>query len=403
MKNIIFLTNLHVWSIDSGKGGRAFYNTILGYVNHGWNVFLITTGAGVPDSLRGKITVIERDFPSLSNLHNSSNKLVSITGRFLKQWAHTKFYIGEASRIIRTHKGLRFIIYSYEVESVKAGKLLARKFNFKLVTRFQGTILSKVKDTFLNRIRRIPHFSALRTKADLIIMTNDGTQGEQILKRLKNKSKRILFLRNGVDTIDVSNRDVIRSEKRSMLKLCDKTVFITVSRLVNWKRVDLAINGILEVVKQIPNVILIIVGDGPERQRLEYITRENKIQDKVMFVGAIEQSLIKDYLFSADIFLSYYDLSNLGNPIMEAMMAGLPIITIDVGDTKELIRHNENGFLIPNDQLSLIPQYMINLIEDKQLAARLANEAFQTARTNFCDWNTRIKIEIDAVVALNEM
>lgn len=401
MKNIIFLTNLHVWSIDSGKGGRAFYNTLLGYVNAGWNVFLVTTGGGVPENLRERIAVSEKDFPCLSSLHNSSSKLLSITGRFLKQWSQTKFYINEATRIIRTHAGSKFIIYSYEVEGVKAGELVARKFNFKLVTRFQGTILSKVKDTYLNRIRTSPHFSALSINADLVIMTNDGTQGMTLLKKLKNNSKKILFWRNGVDPLDISNRDAIRSEKRSTLKLGDKTVFITVSRLVNWKRVDLAINGFSEVIKKIPDAVLIIVGDGPERQRLESIAKEKEIQDKVLFVGAVEQRLIKDYLFSADIFLSYYDLSNLGNPIMEAMMAGLPIITIDVGDTKELIRHNENGLLIPADRLEVIPEYMIELIRDKQLSARLANEALQTAKKEFWDWNARIKAEIEEVASLN--
>lgn len=396
-KNIIFITNLHLWSLDNGKGGRAFYHTIQGYIEQNWNVILITTGGGVPDNIKEQITLIEKDLSSFDEKINSSSKPLSVYFRFSKLNRQREFYIREASKILQSNPEKKFVVYAYEVEAVSAAKLISVRFGFPLVTRFQGTILAKLENSFLNRLRRTPHFQALATQADLIIMTNDGTQGLHTIRRLNNNS-RVCFWRNGVDQLVVDNSEV--DELRNQLGLKNEFTFVTVSRLVDWKRVDLAIKGFAKVLENHPICKLIIIGDGVELKNLQNITSSLGISEKVIFLGAIEQHKIGGYLKLANVFLSFYDLSNLGNPIMEAMIAGKPIVTIDVGDTKELIVNNQNGLLIPNDSLHLIPSKMMTLIENSDLASALATGALETARKEFWTWQARISEEITHVSKL---
>lgn len=399
-KNILIVTNLHVWSLDAGKGGKAFFHTVSGYIDKGWNVYLISTGGGIPDSMRDKIQAVEKQFPTLLRWHNSSNKLLSVIGRFLKLAAFSRFYVNAARKIINQHPGEKFVVYAYEVEGVKGAKRIARKFDLPLVTRFQGTVLAREPQHWLHRLKRTPHFSALSTRADLVVMTNDGTKGLEVLQRLGNTSKEIVFWRNGVDPI-VSDAFSARETTRKKWGYSDNhTVFITVSRLNDWKRVNLAIDAFAKVIKTNPDSRLLIVGDGPERASLEAQADRLRIQDQITFAGAVQQKEVQYLLAASDIFCSYYDLSNLGNPLMEAMMVGLPIITIDVGDTRELIKNNINGLLIPADALDTVPDCMEHLLTNKDLRLQLARGSKTTAAAEFWNWEERMQAEIEKVEKL---
>lgn len=396
-KNIIFLTNIHLWSLGAGKGGKAFYHTIQGYINGGWNVTLISTGGGIPEVIQQKIKTVEVSFPLLEKMHNSGNKIISVLGRFLKLAAQTRFYAQAATTIIRTNPNKKYIIYGYEVEAVKAAKSVATKFKFPLVTRFQGTVIANEPQHWFHRLKRTPHFSALSEKADLVIMTNDGTQGLAVLKRLKNASKKIVFWRNGVDRINDAVIEARNDTRKQLGYGSDNLVFVTVSRLIDWKRVHLAIAGFAAISKQNPNARLLVVGDGPEKVALEQQAIDLDIQSSVIFTGAVEQLRVQYLQAASDVFLSFYDLSNLGNPIMEAMMVGLPIITIDVGDTRELIQNEINGILIPADKLELIPEKMQIMASDDKTRAFYATASKNTALKEFWSWEERILAELEAV------
>lgn len=399
-KNIIFLTNLHLWSLDKGKGGRAFISTVDGYLNNGWNVWFVSTGGGVPEGLIPPSQLYETSFPLLDKLYKSKFRLVSIVARFIKIFATTRFYKKVGRRVIKNNPRSRFVIYAYEVYGVKAGKYLSKKFNMPLVSRFQGTIHSDTPNNCINRIKKAPYLDSYSIGADLTIMTNDGTKGEKVLERFNNKSKRVLFWRNGVNK--VPNEILInRDDHRKELGFNENFVFLTVSRLVNWKRVDRAILGLNKLVKQSAvnhNICkLFIIGDGAEMDNLKTLVNSLSLDDHVIFLGAIEQSLIYKYMVACDVFLSLYDLSNVGNPLMEAMMCGKPIITLDVGDTGSLIKDGHNGIMLTKETLGDLPEKMNLLIEDKSLRDMISQNAFQCANEQFWDWTERIQAEIGEV------
>jgi len=73
---------------------------------------------------------------------------------------------------------------------------------------------------------------------------------------------------------------------------------------------------------------------------------ENALSDAVRFEGAVPQEEVRRYLWAADVFLSLNELSNVGNPLLEAMACGKAIVTLDAGDTNELIHDAETGVLL---------------------------------------------------------
>ena len=395
-KNIIFVTNLHLWSLEKGKGGRAFITTVESYLSESWNIWFVSTGGNIPDDIRQNITCYEFYNSKLKKLLQSRLKIVRFVGRYLNVWINDLFYIRSIKDIMVKNPNKRFVIYAYEVGGVRIGRKMSTKYGMPLVTRFQGTILADIPNTFVNRIRNHPHFSALKTTADVIIMTNDGTRGLQTLKRLGNNSQKIYFWRNGV-TIAGDEELNKRDSYRFQFGWGKEFVLFMVSRLVPWKKVERAIYALQEVVKDCSDIKLVIAGDGVTKTMLENLVKDLGLTKYVIFTGSISQTCVYEYMIAADAFLSLYDLSNVGNPLLEAMSCGLPIITLNNGDTGEVITNGKNGILIDPSRLDLIPASIKRVYSDKHLCTLLGEEARNYALENFWSWRDRLSMETEIV------
>lgn len=386
-----------MWSMAANKGGRAFITTVESYIRDGWALTIVTTGGGVPDSVRAKAIILEQKFPHVDKLNSSKIRLIRVIGKYISQYVRNRFYYKSGTSILSNSRD-NVVLYAYEVAGVKAAKALSQKYGLPLVTRFQGTIIANVKNTFINRLRYYPHFSALSTRADLIIMTNDGTQGLKALKNLGNTSK-VDFWMNGVTIPQLPSCQGV-ARLRSNLGFDGKFVFLTVSRLVAWKKVERAISAFASVYKDIPGAFLHIIGDGTSRPFLEDYATNAGVSQRVVFHGAIEQSKVFDYMVASNVFLSLYDLSNVGNPLLEAMSCGKPIITLDNGDTSMFIKNMENGVILKMDEIDKVSEWMYRLYSDRNLAESIGASARKYSENNFWSWEDRMKHEIQDVKLL---
>ncbi|MDD3106306.1 MAG: glycosyltransferase family 4 protein [Bacilli bacterium] len=396
-KKLILISALNPWSMGIDKGAPSFNETIKVYKSN-WDVHYLTMINSNSKKLSIEDVTIYTHRSFLSRL--VTVRKIGWIFRIINSWIATYNFIKTAKKIINNTKGDLIVVYAYEVHAVKAGKYISKKYNLPLVTRFQGTVLSNMKNNFINRIRKYPHFSALKTHAELVIMTNDGTFGKDTLINLGNTSKNILFLRNGVDI----GRDYIKNslEEKKIRNLYsindDDIILMTVSRLVNWKRIDRAIDIIERLVQlERNNIKLLIVGDGDEKSNLISIVKQKKLTNNIIFVGSIPHNKIQLYIATTDIFLSLYEISNLGNPLFEAMMIGKPIITINVGATATIIKNNLNGILLEDFDVTVAVNQIQLLLEDNTRMEFLGHQANLFARKNFLSWTDRMEIEVDAV------
>jgi glycosyltransferase involved in cell wall biosynthesis len=394
---IIFFSFLNIWSINDGEGAPSFYNTIRGYIDDGWEVYLIKPSCG--DGITKKITGLH-----IMRYHNNflwklcKIKRVSFGGRILNSiYGSYKLYL-IGKRIIEAQLGANIVLYAYEVNGVAAAKRLHDKYGYLFVSRFQGTVLYSVKDTFYNRLRWYPHFHALQTQADVVIMTDDGTFGYDTLKRLNNKSRNILFLKNGINSERISKFcEETMNIKAKYGFLDSEVVLMTVSRLASWKRVDRAITALYFTKKYYKECKLVIIGDGDEREKLEYKAKMLNVESDVVFTGAIKQNEVRYYLPLSTIFLSLYDIGNVGNPLFEAMSASKPIITINNGDTASVIKNYENGILLEPNEINDVYKYILELIYDDDLRDRLGTNARNYIERDMCSWDDRIRYEIQYI------
>lgn len=224
-------------------------------------------------------------------------------------------------------------VWGYERGGVLAGKAVSKLLKVPCITSFQGTGLY----FYLQRYGAWKTFLKLPLdlistweKADLVIMTDDGTRGLDILKQLGHRHEKILFVPNGVDLRELST---VQASAKSDLGLEDnELLFVMAIRLVSPKRVDRA----LALAKALcdtgfGNFKLFIIGDGNDKAYLLSLAETMGIKEKVVFCGAVQYRQALNMIGSADMIWSFQEGSNLTNTVQDALALGKYVLVLDDG------------------------------------------------------------------------
>lgn len=122
---------------------------------------------------------------------------------------------------------------------------------------------------------------------------------------------------------------------------------------------------------------LTLVGDGPERRRLEALAGHLALRG-VAFVGRVPPTEIAQYYASHDIYVQSPNIDNMPASILEAFASGLPVVSTDAGGIGAILTHREHGLLVPLDDHIGLARGVIELLESPALAERLARAAHAT-------------------------
>lgn len=137
-----------------------------------------------------------------------------------------------------------------------------------------------------------------------------------------------------------------REELRERLGLHGK-VIVSAGRLVPWKGMEELISTFAELLREMPEATLVIVGDGPLRESLLKHAKAVGIEGSVRFTGTLPQGELFAYLKAADVFVLNTAYEGLSHQLIEVMMMGTPLVTTSVGGNPELIHSEEEGLLVP--------------------------------------------------------
>ena len=305
-------------------------------------------------------------------------------------------------KLLRVDVNKYDLIYGYEIHAVQVAKKLSIEAHKPLVTRFQGTFLlnwySNSKRWYFKKKYKL-HIIALSTPANLIVMTNDGTQGNKALELLNN-TENLEFLRNGIDFEKKTQSS--KGELRKKLNLpLDKVITISVSRLAKWKKLERIIYAYQELIKNNKECVHIFIGEGEERKSLEKECKTRGLSKNMFFIGQVDHEKVSEYLSAADIFISLFDSTNIGNPLQEAIKMELPIVTYDVGDTKELIIDGYNGTLLKSVEPVTVANAIERMVTDNNYRENIINGVKRTSEFLWT-WDERLSYEEEKIRNLIE-
>ncbi len=399
-KILLLISFLEPWSMGQNSGAPSLYQTIRGFAENGWQVHYLTAQK---NSLSGGsheqeisidiagVSVHRFKFPMRFNVFGAR-----IQSKLNRLYFFPKYAAESSYQLMRDINPT--LIYAYEEGAVLALNRLKRShvLSCPVLHRFQGTILGAAYKNMLTITRKIESWLALRALADLYVMTDDGTLGDKALAHwnFNVSSDNLLFIRNG---LDLSLNDDAEDRGHALGMCADNTdspILLMVSRLAGWKRVDRGIDLVAELKADYPNTKLIIAGDGEFRTQLKDLANQKGVGENVFFAGSLPRSQVFSLMQSCDIFLSLYDVSNCGNPLFEALLNGIPIITLDNGSTSEVIKDRVNGLLLqPDDRKGLLSATR-ELYENKELRQKFSRRGAAWVKRNMLSWDERMQKEL---------
>lgn len=196
-------------------------------------------------------------------------------------------------------------------------------------------------------------------------------------------ASRVEVVYNGVNLKSLSSGD---SSKRTTLRSGfgfneNDFVAIQVARLHELKDHLTAIATIDEARKQHPNIKLLIVGEGEERDAIQSEIQQRNISSHVVLAG--NRSDIANLLVAADCFLMTSISEGIPLTIIEAMAANLPVVSTAVGGIPEMIAHGKSGFLAEAKDSSALANHLGLLSQDSDLRSSIADAGRAQAEAKF--------------------
>lgn len=126
---------------------------------------------------------------------------------------------------------------------------------------------------------------------------------------------------------------------------------------------------------------MLIIGDGPQREEMQFLVNERRLDGKVLFAGF--QKDISGMLPAFDVFILPSLTEGTSMALLEAMACGLPVVATAVGGTPRVILSEKNGLLVPSESSEAIVHAVMELSENRELRHKIGSAAFNTVESKF--------------------
>lgn len=217
------------------------------------------------------------------------------------------------------------------------------------------------------------------------IENSDGVTA--ISNYLKQRTLQEFEIRNPIEVIynfvncDLYRRDPQANGRRGEFASPEERILVHVSNFRPVKRLCDVIEIFDRVQKALP-ARLLLMGDGPERSRAEWLVNKKGLRSKVDFLGKLDR--IHEKLSIADLMLVPSELESFGLAALEAMACEVPAIATEVGGVPEVIDHGRSGFLARVGDVDTMARYAIEILSDEKRLREMGKTARWEAQSRFC-------------------
>jgi glycosyltransferase involved in cell wall biosynthesis len=254
------------------------------------------------------------------------------------------------------------------------------------VARITG--LANTTTTVVTGVRSVPDSpNMIRATTDRItlplsdhIVSNSEAGAEFIVDRGANRQN-VSVIHNGRDLDRYAEATAPLDLRQEIGISSTGPVVGTVGRLIERKGQFDLLEAWPDVLENHPGARLLIVGDGPARTELLRTADELGINESVHFLGTWDE--VPELLDCMDLFVFPSHFEGLPGALLEAMAAGLPIVTTPVDGNSELVADEESGLYVPVKCPGALGNRMNRLLADRELARSLGAKAAHVARTDF--------------------
>jgi glycosyltransferase involved in cell wall biosynthesis len=213
--------------------------------------------------------------------------------------------------------------------------------------------------------------------ADRLVTISEGLKRDFVARGIPEE--KIDIVPNGVDVAQFTPRPP-DEELRAVHRLQNKVVVGYVSSLRRIEGLDYLVEAMRDVVKESPEVVCLIVGDGPERPQVEAAAARDGLSEHVLCAGRVPHTEVTRYYSLIDVFVvprRRARVTELVTPLkpLEAMAMGKALLVSDVGGLTELVTDGKTGLTFSAEQPDNLARQLLRLVREAELRRRLGTAA----------------------------
>ena len=229
-------------------------------------------------------------------------------------------------------------------------------------------------------------------RADAVVAVSRFAR-EAVVRLMGQESGKVALIPNGVDLARFTPR-APRPDLVARYGLAGRRVLLTVGRLSERKGMDRVIEALPRLRDEIPELVYLLVGEGPFRPRLEALAAALGVADAVIFAGAVPPEELVDHYALADAFimanrtLENGDTEGFGLVFLEANACAVPVIAGCAGGSVDAVADGVNGLVVDGTQCAPIAAAVLRLMADDDLREALVREGLVVAARS--GWRERV-------------
>ncbi|WOE70344.1 glycosyltransferase family 4 protein [Hydrogenimonas thermophila] len=250
-----------------------------------------------------------------------------------------------------------------------------------------GGLAAKIAGVKFIRTRHLSNpinssrFNFINELADFIITTGESVR-QNMIDNNRIKPDRIQSIPTGIDEKLFNPSNYNKDEVRKKIGIKSSIIVVGILAVLRgFKRHDIFLDVAEIVSKKYPEVLFLIAGDGPRYKEIESLINQKKLNKNVKMLGHIDKPA--EFLSILDIFVLTSD-SNEGVPqsVIQALMMEIPVISTDVGSTKDLW-NKENFILVKPNSTEIIAEKIIQLMNNQTLIKKYKENSRKFVVSNF--------------------
>jgi glycosyltransferase involved in cell wall biosynthesis len=283
------------------------------------------------------------------------------------------FFVSMATRCFCLAKDTDVIHANWSASGLVAG-LVGRLRGVPVVTTLRGGDVRRADRSWAYRTL----LAACIYLSDAVVTVSDSLR-QSVLERFPTAASKLNTISDGVGE-DFLALPLHRNDGKNPLRI------LTIGNLIAGKGIDQILQALAQ--PNLTNAMLMVIGDGPERSKLEALAASLSLSIRVSFVGSIPPVHVPRYLADADVFVLASHSEGRASVVMEAMAAGLPVVATAIAGMDEIVKDGKTGFLFPNGDIQMLAVSLAQLEQDGELRQRLGQAGREFVRANNLVWQT---------------
>jgi len=210
-------------------------------------------------------------------------------------------------------------------------------------------------------------------------------EDERTYAALRRRGWPVQLVHTGVDTARFRPDATLRRETRGWLGIpADGEVLLMAATVNRQKGIALGVEVFGRLAASRPRLYLLVLGDGPERSRLEALAKNGHAGARVRFLGAVPEARMPRYHAAADVLLyPTFRAEGMPRTIVEALASGVAVVATDRGGVCTAVRDGDTGVLLPSPSATMLEAAVAGLLDDPARRRKLAERGVTVARQEF--------------------